>query len=257
MKTDLARLLKTLLNALGPHNLNPEDPAFGPRSTAAYNEELSKLLKKNPVPAPTPKPVPGTIAPVYPKPGPFHPRFETLLPAPYTHLHPIDILRSVAGEKEILGVKDNPLIAHFHEHSGNLGTHSDGADYHDEVPHCSSAWQWACDMGGCRKTNNALAASWKKYANPRVGDWVEEGDLITIGTSHVTSANKRFNRKIATTFEGFGSNQGNTIKTSIYAVSKISSVQVLEPLPGTILAPIGILGHRPVPATGRLGEITT
>ena len=73
----------------------------------------------------------------------------------------------------------------------------------------------------------------------------------------MTLCNKRFNRKTEKTFEGFGSNQGNTIKTSIYQVSEISSVQVWDPLPGTVLAPIGILGHRPIASTGGLGESTT
>lgn len=191
--------------------------------------------------------------PNQPKPHKFHPIFK--VSAPYTHLHPIDVLRSVAGETEIVGSKDNPLIAHFHEHSGNLGQHSEGADYHDEVPHCSSALNWAADMSGCRKSNNALAASWGSYGNPRTGDWVEEGDIIWIKHpgNHVTLANKRFNRKAANTFEGFGSNQGNTIKTSVYSASHIRSVQKWEPLKGTVLAPIGM---RREPATGVSGEST-
>ena len=235
---DVIRELQMILNTEGANPPLTVDGVFGPKTEAALKKALA------------PKPIDG-VKPIYPKQNPFHPIFK--VPEGYTHLHPIDVLRSVAGEKEIYGSKDNPLIAHFHEHSGNLGTHSDGADYHDEVPHCSSALNWAADMSGCRKTNNALAASWKKYNNPREGDWVEEGDIITIGTSHVTMCNRRCNRRSAKVFEGFGSNQGNTIKTSSYVVSSLSSVQMWEPLPGTILAPIGT---EPVEVSGTLGEGT-
>lgn len=233
--------LKDLLNKL-----------FGPKPPGAPPPAAVVPKPSAPVPA---KP---SVPPVYPKPHKYHPRFESKLKAPYTHLHPIDVLRSVAGEKEIAGSKDNPLIAHFHEHSGNLGSHSDTNDYSDEVPNCSSALNWAADMSGCRKSNNALASSWGSYKNPRSGDWVEEGDILWIKHpgNHVTMANKRFNRRTSKTFEGFGSNQGNTIKTSIYSTADIQSVQVWSPLPGTVLAPIGVLGMKPVPATGSSGEST-
>jgi lysozyme family protein len=197
--------------------------------------------------------------PQYWKPGPFHPMFN--VPAPYTHLHPIDILRSVAGEKEILGSKDNPLIAHFHEHSGNLGTHSEGADYHDEVPHCASAQNWAQDGAGCEKSNNALASSYQGYAKKfgsrayRKGDKIPEGAIITI-PGHVTRANKSFIWTGQGTFEGFGSNQGNTIKTSLYAQAKIITACDDMPKRGTALAPVGILGHKPVPSSGGENEST-
>lgn len=197
------------------------------------------------------------IPPSYPRSHEFHPVFD--VPAPYTHLHPIDVLRSVSGEKEIPGSRDNPLIAHFHEHSGNLGSHSDHNDYSDEVPHCSSALNWCADMSGCRKTNSALAASWSEYGNVRQGDWIEEGDIIHLrqgSQNHVTMANKRFNRRTSRNFEGFGSNQGNMIKTSSYPVSAIKSVQKWAPLPGTKLAPIGILGHKPTPVSGGKNEGT-
>lgn len=193
------------------------------------------------------------IKPQYWKPGPYHPMF--IVPAGYTHLHPLDILRSVRGEREILGSKDNPLIAHFHEHSGNLGKHSEGADYHDEVPHCSSAWQWACDGGGCYKTDNALASSWDKYHEMcgaiqlKIGDWVEEGDLVRIAHpgGHITAANRRFRWTGKGSFEGFGSNQNNTIKTSTYEQAHIKSVHRIKAKPGTVLAPINT---PPVPSTG-------
>lgn len=191
------------------------------------------------------------ITPKYPSPHRFHPRFK--VQAPYTHVHPLDVARSVAGEKEIPGARHNEFIAHLHEHAGNLGVHSDGADYSDEVPHCSSGLNWCADMAGCAKTDNALAASWIKYNVARVGDFVEEGDIIVNGTSHVTLCNKRFNRKTAKTFEGFGFNQSNTIKTSVYSVSGISAVRVWKPLPGTVLAPVGT---KAIPATGSIGEST-
>ncbi len=174
----------------------------------------------------------------------YHPRF--MVPKPYTHLHPIDILRSVTGEKEIAGTKDNPLIAHFHEHSANLGSHSEGADYHDEVPHCRSAINWACDGAGCEKSKSALAADIS--GTPVTGDWVEEGDQVHVkngSQNHITFANKRFNRKTASSFEGFGSNQSNSIRVSFYSCSSIRNVTRAKPLPGTVLAPIGILGLKP------------
>jgi hypothetical protein len=226
------------------------------RSLLGFNKGGTAPAQKpaeKPEVKPEPKPVPTKV----PGPHPFHPTFK--VPPGCTHLHPIDVLRSVAGEKEIPGKKDNPLIAHFHEHAGNLGSHSDTNDYSDEVPHCSSALNWVADMTGCRKTNNALAASWLKYNNPRNDDWVEEGDIIVLGTRHVTLCNKRFKWRgpgAAKTFEGFGSNQGNTIKTSIYSVSeinKVGGVQRWQSLKGVVLAPIGT---KPIPATGSSNEST-
>lgn len=269
----LSTFVKTLqrdLNAQGESLV--VDGVPGPKTKAALKRLFKKALsppqlppsnevKKIEVPA---NPKPGQ--PIYPSPHPYHPRFDHLLPKPYTHLHPFDVLRSVAGEKEIPGKKDNPLIAHFHEHSGNLGKHDDHNDYSDEVPHCSSALNWAADMAGCVKSNNALASSWVSTGFTRQGDWVEVGDIIIKKTWsekskkyqwHVTLCNKRFNRKTAKTYEGFGSNQGNTIKTSTYLVSEIVSVRVWVEKEGTVLAPIGILGHKPVPATGKIGEQTT
>jgi len=205
--------------------------------------------------------VPGE--PIYPSVHPFHPRFDSKLPKPYTHLHPFDVARSVAGETEIPGSRHNPFIAHLHEHSGNLGVHSEGADYSDEVPHCSSGLNWCADMSGCEKSNNALAASWSDSSrasyNPRLGDWVEVGDIIHKKTgkqNHVTLCNKRFNKRTAKYYEGFGFNQGNSIKTSTYKVADIKSVQMWKPKKGTHLAPIGFLGTKPVPATGGANEST-
>lgn len=190
------------------------------------------------------------VKPIYWKPGPYHPMFK--VPAGYTHLHPIDVLRSVAGEREILGAKDNPLIAHFHEHSGNLGTHNEGADYHDEVPHCASAQNWAQDGAGCEKSNNALASSYEKYAEKfgsrayKKGELIPEGAIICID-GHVTRANRPFRWTGSGSFEGFGSNQGNTIKTSTYPQSRIRTICDDKPKPGTRLAPIGT---KPIPSTG-------
>lgn len=126
----------------------------------------------------------------------LHPVFK--VPEPYTHLHPIDFMRAFAGEKEIPGAKDNILIAHFHEHAGNLGTHSDDKnDYSDEVPHCASAQNWTQDGTGCEKSNNALASSYEGYAKKfgsrayKKGELIPEGAIICLD-GHVTRANKPF-----------------------------------------------------------------
>lgn len=190
----------------------------------------------------------------------LHPVFK--VPAPYTHLHPIDFMRAFASEKEIPGAKDNILIAHFHEHAGNLGTHSDTKnDYSDEVPHCASAQNWTQDGTGCEKSNNALASSYETYAKKfgshayKKGEIVPEGAIICLD-GHVTRANKSFKWTGTGSFEGFGSNQGNTIKTTIYSQSRIRTICDDKPKPGTVLAPIGILGMKPVPATGSNSEST-
>jgi len=265
--------VKSLQEALGRAGFSTTiDGDFGPKTRAMVSafqkskdsagsgivgpKTLAWLGLKVKAPA---TPTTGSGSPKYPSIHKFHPRFEDQLPAPYTHLHPFDVLMSVIGEKEIYGSKDNPLIAHFHEHSGNLGVHSENADYPDEVPHCASALNWAADMSGCKKSDSALAASYSGYGNPRQGNWVEVGDIIhkkTGSQNHVTLCNKRFNRKTASTFEGFGSNQGNMIKVSTYMVKDIKSVQVWTPLAGTVLAPIGVLGDKPTPSSGGLNEST-
>jgi len=225
-------------------------------------EWIKSLFRKSPTPAPVNIPKPE-LKPVPEKaPGakpaePFHPVF--IVPAGFDRLHPFDVLMSVRGEKEIPGSKDNPLISHFHKHAGNLGKHDSPKHFPDEVPHCSSAWNWACDMSACYKSNNALAASWLQYNNERQGDYAEVGDLIILGTHHVTSCAKRFKFRGTNpdkTFEGFGSNQGNTIKTSLYSVSEINKkggVQVIKALPGIRLAPIGT---KALPASGNPDEST-
>ncbi len=257
---DLIKDLQKAMNRMGANLTVDGDP--GPKTQAALLKfdvslNLTKLSALEPEPK-TPAPATG-VKPVYWKPHPYHPMFK--VPAPYTHLHPIDILRSVAGEKEIPGSKDNPLIAHFHEHAGNLGTHSDHNDYSDEVPHCASAQNWAQDGAGCEKSNNALASSYEGYAKKygskayKKGDWIPEGALICLN-GHVTRANKAFPWDGTGNFEGFGSNQGNTIKTSIYPQSRIRTICDDKPKAGTVLAPIGILGHKPVSASGTTGEST-
>jgi len=233
-------IIQKLANKLGA-NLSV-DGQYGPKTDKA----VAALLG---IPNQVEQPAPGK--PIYPAPHPHHRFFKVAWP--FTHAHPFDVMMSIVGTKEVAGQKDNPLIAHFHEHSGNLGSHSDGNDYSDEVPWCSSVLNWAADMSGCRKTNNALAASWKKYGNDRKGDWVEKGDIVVLGTRHVTLAAKRFNRKTEETFNGFGGNQNNQLKTSAYNTSEISSVQAWSPLLGTLLAPIGTM---PPPATGPKDEST-
>lgn len=233
------------------NNLTPDGWA-GPLTRIAIRRKVAEKLGGIPA-LPT---TPGKTKPNYWKPGPYHPLF--IIPEGYTHLHPQDILFHVRGEREILGSRDNPLIAHFHEHSGNLGLHSDQNDYHDEVPHCMSAWNWACDGAGCYKTDNALASSGlaypKKYGAKtyKKGDWVEKGAALILD-GHITSANRRFLWSGKGSVEGFGSNQGNTIKSSTYPQSRIKAAYEWVPKPGTVLAPIG---SKPVPSTGSENEST-
>lgn len=233
------------------NNLTPDGWA-GPLTKIALRRAVTAKVGGTPQAPDT-----GKHAPEYWKPGPYHPMF--VIPEGFTHLHPFDVLYYVRGEREILGSRDNPLIAHFHEHSGNLGTHSEGADYHDEVPHCASAQNWAADGGGCEKSNNALASSWgapyaKKYKAKtyRKGDRIPRGALVCHG-SHITLANREFIWDVNGTHEGFGSNQGNTIKTSTYRNSKIIHICEFVPKKGTILAPIKA---KPVPSTGTGNEST-
>jgi uncharacterized protein (TIGR02594 family) len=152
----------------------------------------------------------------------------------YTHLHPIDWVRGELGQKEILGKRDNPRIRWYHTHCANIGS----KEHADEVPWCSSFINAAADECGMKKTDNALAASWKNYGVDS-GDDVEEGDIVCIGTSHVTLANRPFKRSKSLTFEGIGGNQGNTCKVSMYSVSSISACRKWQPKEGTITAPIG------------------
>lgn len=243
------------------------DGWVGPITRAALNKALD--VKGEPIEPVNPgeRVIPNLWKPLVINGVNVHPIFN--VPAPYTHLHPIDFMRAVAGEKEIYGSKDNVLIAHFHEHSPNLASAETGGSgdaknhYHDEVPHCMSAQNWAQDGCGCYKSDTALASSGEKYAKKygsrayKPGDTIPEGALICID-GHITRANKIFvwNKDKSGSFEGFGSNQGNTIKTSIYPQKRIRTICDDMPKPGTVLAPIGILGHKPVPVKGDGNEST-
>lgn len=168
--------------------------------------------------------------------GIFGPKTEAALkwalakkpaPVPSTGMRPIDWLRGELGQKEIKGKQDNPRIRWYHKHSANIGS----KEHPDEVPWCSSILNAAADETGYEKTDNALASSWDKYGEP-CGDWVEEGDIVTIAQPgrHVTLANKRFNRKTDKTFEGIGGNQGNACKVSVYNTSTIKACRKWQPL---------------------------
>lgn len=152
-------------------------------------------------------------------------------------IHPIDMCRTFLGLKEKPGALHERQIQEFHEACDNIGGRKDNKLHADEVPWCSSIWNWIAEKCGMEKTNNALASSWIKYNLARLGDWVEEGDIVVLD-GHVTVANKRFNRKTAKSFEGIGGNQGNMVKVSTYPVSRIKAVRVWKPLKGNVVPPI-------------------
>lgn len=195
-----------------------------------------------------------------------HPYYP--VPAPYTHPHPMDMSRSMAFEKEKAGkAANNVLIAHAHEHSPNLAKPETGGpedaknNYADEVPHCMSHQNLVQDLCGCEKSSTALANTGRGYAKRhgakayKKGDTVPEGANIVL-TGHITRANKAFVWDDKGSFEGYGANQGNTIKTSLYAKSKITAAYDDKPKPGTVLAPIGTLPFKSVPPNGKPGEST-
>lgn len=205
---ELIRKLQTELNRLG--ETLKVDGDFGPKTQAAlakYDVNLTASEK---------------------------PKLTLPVKEGATHLHPIDWARGELGQKEIAGSKDNPRIRWYHTHSANIGS----KEHPDEVPWCSSFVNAAADECGMEKTDNALARSWKKYGLDS-GDDVEEGDIVCIGDSHVTLANKAFNRKRDAIFEGLGGNQGNMVKVSRYSVSSISACRKWKAKPGTVTAPIG------------------
>lgn len=154
-------------------------------------------------------------------------------------VHPIDLMRTMIGLKEKPGNVHERQIQEFLEACDNIGGRKDNKLHADEVPWCSGVINWLAEKCGMEKTNNALAASWDKY-NESCGDWVEEGDIVTLAQPgrHVTLANKRFNRKTAKTFEGLGGNQGNSIKVSTYSVSKIKAARKWKPKAGVKVPPV-------------------
>lgn len=134
---------------------------------------------------------------------------------PVKGLRVIDWARGELGQKEVLGANDNPRIRWYHTHSANIGS----KEHADEVAWCSSFLNAGADECGFKKTDNALASSWKDYGSD-TGDEVEEGDVIVL-PGHVTLANRAFNRKSDKTFEGLGGNQSNSVKVSSYSVADI------------------------------------
>jgi uncharacterized protein (TIGR02594 family) len=154
-------------------------------------------------------------------------------------MHPIDLLRTKIGLKEIPGKLHNREIQEFLEACDNIGGRKDKKLHPDEVPWCSGVINWLAEQCGMVKTNNALASSWDKYSEA-CDDWVEEGDIVTLAQPgrHVTLANKRFNRKTAKTFEGLGGNQGNMVKVSTYSCTKIKAARKWKPLPGNKVPPV-------------------
>jgi len=154
-------------------------------------------------------------------------------------MHPIDLCRTKLGLKEIPGKLNNPEIQEMLEACDNIGGRKDKKVHPDEIPWCSALLNWLAEQCGMEKTNNALASSWDKYGES-CGDWVEEGDIVTIAHPgrHVTLANKRFNRKTAKTFEGLGGNQGNRIKVSTYSCADIKAARKWKPLEGNTMPPV-------------------
>lgn len=215
-KKDLVKKLQAELNRLGEEL--KVDGEFGPKTAAALADYDVNLVAA-------------------PKVKEVLPGFEE-----GEFIHPLDWARLEVGQKEIPGKKDNPRIRWYHTHCANIGS----KEHPDEVPWCSSFINAAADECGMEKTDNALARSWKKYGIDS-GDEVEAGDIVVIGDSHVTLANKGFNRKTDKTFEGLGGNQGNQVKVSTYSVSSISTCRKWKPKPGTVTLRIGI---KSPPVTG-------
>lgn len=204
---NVIRELQRELNTLGAKPPLTTDGIFGPKTEAALKRELAEA-----------------------------PALATPVTGAFTHIHPIDWMRGELGTKEIPGSKDNPRIRWYHTFSKNIGA----KEHPDEVPWCSSILQACGVQCGMEITGNALAASWSKYAGDDTGDWVEEGDIIHVKNgkqNHVTLCNKAFNRRTATSFEGIGGNQGNTVKVSTYRTSSIRAAKKWKPLPGTKTQP--------------------
>lgn len=137
---------------------------------------------------------------------------------------PVKVARCLAKYfdkvKEIPGKQNNPLIVAWH----GL-THYGAAP--DEVMWCASGMGGCLIWAGFPSTNSAGAVSYAKYAQENKDDWVEEGDEIYMKHpgGHVTFANKRFNRRTDTTYEGFGANQNNSMCAKIFFTKDIVSVR--------------------------------
>ena len=145
--------------------------------------------------------------------------------------------RGELGNKEIPGAKDNPRIRWYHTHCANIGS----KEHADEVAWCSSFLNAGADECGMKKTDNALASSWKTYGED-TGDQVEAGDIIvlksSVGSGHVTLANKPFNRKTDKTFEAIGGNQSNAVTVTTYDVKKIVAARKWVPLSNSPVKPM-------------------
>lgn len=197
---DLIKKLQAELNAQGESLSLDGDP--GPKTQAALAKfDVQMVLSKAPI---------------------------VLPPENSKLLTPIIWARGELGNKEIPGVQDNPRIRWYHTHCANIGS----KEHPDEVAWCSSFLNAAADECGMDKTDNALASSWDKYGED-TGDQVDEGDVITIrhadGSRHVTMANKPFNRKTDSTFEGLGGNQSNSVKVSNYPTNQIVGARKWKP----------------------------
>jgi hypothetical protein len=252
---DVVKATQEEMNSFGEKLTVDGDP--GPRTIAAMGKfQLAKLeLKLNDDEIERDEAAPKYWKPLVIKGVNVHPIFK--VPAPYTHLHPYDFISHFMGQKEIPGSADNVLIAHTHEHSKNLGEHSDHNDYHDEVANCASGQNWVADGCGCHPAKGALAAHFDSYPGPRVvkGQLVKRGMLVRVAHpgGHITQAEKDFLWTGSGVFTGRGFNQGNTIKVSTYSQKTIVTVHDWLPLEGTVLAPIGT---KALPATGGEGEST-
>lgn len=205
---DLVKKLQAEMNAQGESLSLDGDP--GPKTQSALAKfDVALVLSKRPVE----KPVLDGV-------------FE----------QPIDWARGELGQKEILGSKDNPRIRWYHTHCANIGS----KEHPDEVAWCSSFLNAAADECGMKKTDNALANSWDRYGEDS-GDMVEEGDIVTIkhasGGRHVTLANRAFNRRKDSTFEGLGGNQGNQVKVSTFPCAHIVACRKWIPKPGSVFNP--------------------
>lgn len=218
---DLVKKFQNAMNLQGEELV--EDGIFGRKTEGASNKfDLAMIVSKKPAIVPE-------------------------IPRDTTHLSPLDWVRAELGQKEIKGSQDNPRIRWYHTHCANIGS----KEHPDEVPWCSSFLNACADECGMKKTDNALAVSWKNYGVDS-GDDVEAGDIVVIGSSHVTMANKAFNRKTDKYFEGIGGNQADSVNVSVFRVDGISACRKWVPKADTVTAPttpvpVAPLDPEPVP----------